>query len=129
MPTYDYQCKACGHTFERVQRITEEATKDCPNCGKLEASRQIKQANFILKGSGWYGDLYSGASNKKDGGASAAGVASETGAVVTVAGDATAASPSTKAAPAASTESTSSTPSSTSSVPAPSTGSSGSSTS
>ncbi len=65
MPTYSYRCAACGHEFERVQRITEDAIKTCPSCGADAASRLINSANFILKGSGWYSDLYSGGSNKK----------------------------------------------------------------
>lgn len=65
MPTYNYRCAACGFEFERVQRMSEDPIKECPNCGKAEASRQITQGNFILKGGGWYGDLYSGSSNKK----------------------------------------------------------------
>ncbi|MEZ4410188.1 MAG: zinc ribbon domain-containing protein [Polyangiales bacterium] len=71
MPTYSYRCAACGHEFERVQRITEDAIKTCPSCGADAASRLINSANFILKGGGWYSDLYSGGSNKKSGGSSA----------------------------------------------------------
>ncbi len=67
MPTYSYLCTECAHEFERVQRITEDAIKVCPSCGKPTAKRQLQSGNFILKGSGWYGDLYSGASNKKAG--------------------------------------------------------------
>ena len=64
MPTYDYACDACGHEFERVQRITEKPLKKCPKCGKEKARRMIGGAGFILKGGGWESDLYSGPSNK-----------------------------------------------------------------
>ena len=67
MPTYSYRCDACGHQFEQVQRITEAPTKECPECHELQTRRMINSANFILKGSGWYSDLYSGGSNKKVG--------------------------------------------------------------
>ena len=58
MPTYDYRCEACGHEFEREQRMSEDPIKKCPKCGKAKAKRQITGGNFILKGSGWYADLY-----------------------------------------------------------------------
>lgn len=64
MPTYEYACDHCGHHFERVQRITEDPIKKCPECGKLKARRMITAGNFILKGGGWESDLYSGASNR-----------------------------------------------------------------
>jgi len=67
MPTYNYRCAACGAEFERVQRMSEDPIKECLKCGKPAASRQIIHGNFILKGGGWYGDLYSGSSNKKSG--------------------------------------------------------------
>jgi putative FmdB family regulatory protein len=65
MPTYDYACDACGHEFEREQRITEKPAKKCPKCGKLKARRMIGGGGFILKGGGWESDLYSGPSNTK----------------------------------------------------------------
>lgn len=65
MPTYSYRCSACNHCFDKVQRITEDAIKTCPACGQDTASRLITSGNFMLKGGGWYGDLYSGSSNKK----------------------------------------------------------------
>ncbi len=66
MPTYDYACDNCGHEFERVQRITENAIKKCPKCGKLKARRMIGGGGFILKGGGWESDLYSGPSNRSE---------------------------------------------------------------
>ena len=59
MPTYDYGCKACGHEFQREQRISEKPIKKCPECGKLQARRLISRTSFVLKGGGWYNDLYS----------------------------------------------------------------------
>ncbi len=58
MPTYEYEC-ANGHTFEVVQRITEDALTQCQECDAA-AHRLISATNFILKGSGWYSDGYSG---------------------------------------------------------------------
>jgi len=60
MPTYEYGCTACGSEWEQVQRITEPPIEVCPKCGKTAAHRLISAGtNFILKGGGWYSDLYS----------------------------------------------------------------------
>lgn len=49
--------------------MSDDPTKVCPSCGAEAVRRLINSANFILKGSGWYADAYSGGSNKKaDGG-------------------------------------------------------------
>jgi putative FmdB family regulatory protein len=58
--TYDYVCTACAHVWEAEQRISEDALKDCPKCHEETAKRQISGGQgFILKGGGWYSDLYS----------------------------------------------------------------------
>jgi putative FmdB family regulatory protein len=72
MPIYEYQCKACQHEFEREQRITEEPVKDCPKCGAPQARRLISRTSFVLKGGGWYSDLYSSKAPAKDSGADGA---------------------------------------------------------
>jgi putative FmdB family regulatory protein len=41
MPTYDYKCDACGHTFEQVQSIKADSLKKCPECGKQKLRRLI----------------------------------------------------------------------------------------
>jgi len=66
MPTYNYQCDACKHEFEREQRISEPPLKKCPRCGRRRSRRMITNGNFILKGGGWYADGY-GAGSKKNG--------------------------------------------------------------
>lgn len=66
MPTYEYQCEKCGHEFEREQRITEDPIKTCPKCKAQKAKRLISATSFVLKGSGWYSDLYSSSSAKKE---------------------------------------------------------------
>ena len=65
MPTYEYQCQACGHQLEAVQRITEPALKDCPACSKPSLERLISGGAFHLKGGGWYKDGYGSQSGKK----------------------------------------------------------------
>jgi putative FmdB family regulatory protein len=59
MPTYEYACSACGHEWEEIQRITAPPIEVCPKCTKASAHRLISGGtNFILKGGGWYSDLY-----------------------------------------------------------------------
>ena len=60
--TYDYVCTTCAHVWEAEQRITADPLKDCPQCHQATAKRQISGGQgFILKGGGWYSDLYSSA--------------------------------------------------------------------
>jgi putative FmdB family regulatory protein len=55
MPTYDYQCSACGHRFEKFQSITAAPIKKCPKCNKNQVQRLIGTgAGLIFKGSGFY---------------------------------------------------------------------------
>ncbi len=59
MPTYDYQCEACGHRFEKFQSITAAPIKKCPKCGKSKVRRLIGTgAGVIFKGSGFYSTDY-----------------------------------------------------------------------
>ncbi|MGD8567498.1 MAG: zinc ribbon domain-containing protein [Gammaproteobacteria bacterium] len=65
MPIYEYQCKACGHRLEAIQKISDDPLKDCPQCRKPELKKLISAAGFRLKGGGWYEtDFKSG--NKKN---------------------------------------------------------------
>ena len=59
MPVYEYQCGRCGVEFEREQRITDDPVKTCPECRSRKVKKLISQTSFVLKGSGWYSDLYS----------------------------------------------------------------------
>ena len=54
MPIYEYQCAACEHQLESLQKMNEEPLRDCPQCGRPELRRLISQSSFRLKGSGWY---------------------------------------------------------------------------
>ncbi len=64
--TYEYACTACGHAWEAEQSISAAALTDCPHCQHATAKRQVSGgAGFILKGGGWYADLYSSSGNSK----------------------------------------------------------------
>ena len=66
MPTYDYECDACGHEWELFQRIVEDAIKKCPECKKKKARRLFGTgAAVMFKGSGFYETDYRSDSYKK----------------------------------------------------------------
>lgn len=55
MPTYDYACKRCGHTFEAFQSLSEKLLKKCPACGKQGLERLFGTGiGVVFKGSGFY---------------------------------------------------------------------------
>ena len=54
MPTYEYECRSCQHSFEKFQSMSEDPIKICPKCGK-EVRRVIGGGTgIIFKGSGFY---------------------------------------------------------------------------
>ncbi len=58
MPIYEYECQKCKKVFEYTQGIKEAKKVTCEECsGPLE--RLISASGFVLKGGGWYKDLYS----------------------------------------------------------------------
>jgi putative FmdB family regulatory protein len=66
MPTYDYECDACGHEFELFQSITESPKKKCPACKKSKLRRLFGTgAAVMFKGSGFYQTDYRSESYKK----------------------------------------------------------------
>jgi putative FmdB family regulatory protein len=54
MPIYEYECEACGHQLEALQKLSEEPLRECPVCGKPALRKLISAAGFRLKGGGWY---------------------------------------------------------------------------
>ena len=53
MPLYEYECTACGHRFEAIQKFADAPLETCPKCGG--ALRKLQSAPaFQFKGSGWY---------------------------------------------------------------------------
>ena len=69
MPVYEYECPTCEKVFEVQQKISDEALKNCPDCGG-EVKKIVSMSSFQLKGGGWYSDGYSspssGSKNSKD---------------------------------------------------------------
>ncbi|HEV2110239.1 MAG TPA: zinc ribbon domain-containing protein [Gammaproteobacteria bacterium] len=54
MPIYEYQCSACGHQLEALQKVSDAPLKKCPECGKPGLRKLISAPSFRLKGGGWY---------------------------------------------------------------------------
>ena len=53
MPLYEYQCKKCGHRFEKIQKFSDRMVKKCPECGG-PVEQMISAPAVQFKGSGWY---------------------------------------------------------------------------
>ena len=53
MPLYEYQCKQCGHRFEKIQKFSDKPVKKCPECGGA-VEQTISAPAVQFKGSGWY---------------------------------------------------------------------------
>jgi len=58
MPTYEYECKKCGHTFELFQSITAPPRKRCPKCRGKVARLISGGSGIIFKGPGFYATDY-----------------------------------------------------------------------
>jgi len=53
MPLYEYECKKCGHRFEKIQKFSDKMVKKCPDCGG-QVEQMISAPAVQFKGSGWY---------------------------------------------------------------------------
>ncbi|HYM78775.1 MAG TPA: zinc ribbon domain-containing protein [Candidatus Dormibacteraeota bacterium] len=53
MPLYEYECKKCGHRFEKIQKFSDRMVKKCPDCGG-QVEQMISAPAVQFKGSGWY---------------------------------------------------------------------------
>jgi putative FmdB family regulatory protein len=53
MPLYEYQCQACGHRFERIQKFSDAPPATCPQCGGA-VEKLISSPAIQFKGSGFY---------------------------------------------------------------------------
>ncbi len=54
MPIYEYQCQACEHVFDVLQKMSDEPLTYCPECGEPKLRKLLSAPNFRLKGGGWY---------------------------------------------------------------------------
>ena len=54
MPIYAFECATCGHSFDRLQKLSDPEPDTCPDCGASTIRRQLTAPAFRLAGSGWY---------------------------------------------------------------------------
>ena len=78
MPTYEYECKNCGHRFEAFQSMTAEPLSECPECSGPLKRLIGAGAALLFKGSGFYltdyrSDSYKKGARKESGNASPSG--------------------------------------------------------
>ncbi|HBS26835.1 MAG TPA: transcriptional regulator [Gammaproteobacteria bacterium] len=64
MPIYEYQCNACDHQLEAIQKMADNPLVDCPECGEATLSKMISAVGFRLSGSGWYETDFKSGSKK-----------------------------------------------------------------
>jgi putative FmdB family regulatory protein len=113
MPLYEYECDACGHRFEKIQKFSDPLEQTCPKCGG-HVHKLISSPAIQFKGSGFYITDYpkgdKGSAPKSDGGksdraekAEKPAAAAETASKTEKSGGATDTSSSTPSTPAPST--------------------------
>ncbi|MER6268646.1 MULTISPECIES: FmdB family zinc ribbon protein [unclassified Streptomyces] len=81
MPTYQYQCTECGEGLEAVQKFTDNALTECPNCGG-RLKKVFSAVGIVFKGSGFYRNDSRGSSSSsspasKSSGSTSSGTSSE----------------------------------------------------
>lgn len=54
MPTYSYECKDCGHTYDAFQAMKDDPHTVCPQCGGKVERLIGAGAGIVFKGSGFY---------------------------------------------------------------------------
>jgi len=65
MPIYAFECAACGHSFDRLQKLSDADPSACPACGHADVRRQVTAPSFRLAGSGWYETDFKSDKDKK----------------------------------------------------------------
>ena len=54
MPLYEYECSACGHRFEIIQRFADPPAETCVACGQGPVLKLLSAPAVHFKGTGWY---------------------------------------------------------------------------
>ncbi len=79
MPIYEYECEACSNKLEKLQKISDEPLKVCPECNQSKLNKLVSAAGFRLKGSGWYETDFKTGKKKNVSGDSGSGSGSSSG--------------------------------------------------
>ncbi|RPE79488.1 FmdB family zinc ribbon protein [Vulcaniibacterium tengchongense] len=77
MPIYAFECAACGHRFDRLQKLSDADPGECPSCAAPQVRRQLTAPQFRLAGGGWYETDFKKDGDKKRNLAGDAGAPSE----------------------------------------------------
>jgi len=64
MPIYEYRCESCSHELEALQKMSDAALIDCPECEQSSLKKKVSAAAFRLKGGGWYETDFKSGSKK-----------------------------------------------------------------
>ncbi|WP_342373934.1 zinc ribbon domain-containing protein [Myxococcus stipitatus] len=102
MPIYEYACQNCQKIIDVLQKISDPTPAACTACGaEGSLTKVVSRSSFVLKGGGWYSDLYS--STKKDGSSSSSssGGSSSSSSSSSTSSSTPASAPSSTPAPAA----------------------------
>ena len=54
MPIYAFRCEQCGHSFDRLQKLSDPDPETCPSCNAASVKRALTAPSFRLAGGGWY---------------------------------------------------------------------------
>ena len=73
MPIYEYQCQACEHELEKLQKLSDAPLSVCPRCGEAALRKKVSAAGFRLKGGGWYETDFKSGGRQNIAGETAAG--------------------------------------------------------
>jgi putative FmdB family regulatory protein len=65
MPIYEFECSACSHAYERLQKLSDPDPIACPSCGRETVKRRLSAPSFRLAGGGWYETDFKGDKDKK----------------------------------------------------------------
>lgn len=71
MPLYEYECEACGHRIEIIQKFSDGPPDACPKCSKGPLVRRLSSPAIQFKGTGWYVTDYAGKGRSGPGDSSA----------------------------------------------------------
>lgn len=74
MPLYEYQCDACAHRFEVIQKFSDAPIDVCPKCGGV-VKKLLSSPAIQFKGSGWYITDYAKSGKTESGGTESANAA------------------------------------------------------
>ena len=113
MPTYQYRCTECGHDLEAVQKFSDAALTECPNCGG-QLRKIFNAVGVVFKGSGFYRTDSRTGNGSSDGGSKSDSAPAEKGSGTKESkGDGGSAAPAKESSPAPAAASSSSSSSST----------------